>query len=199
MSPCLSPMTDLGPFWVGNVKRLDDSHCRRPRRRCQWQSGTGRRRQRDYRRTHRARRCTQRHHRESAQRHQYASDGRLSMEALTFWTDGGSLPEDAEDDELNYTDDTDGREVSRGGAGQKIPGFLAGANPGFDNATGRKVFTEPETFTAGTAASLMALDAYTENGDKSAGEQRRSLRDRNGLYVLHLHRGDGRGQKNRGA
>ncbi|MDA9983165.1 hypothetical protein N9H39_10675, partial [Gammaproteobacteria bacterium] len=79
----------------------------------------------------------------------------------TFWTDGSSLPADAADNELNYTNTTDGREVSRGGAGQKIPGFLAG-DPGFDNATGRKVFTEPETFTAGTAASLMALDAYTE-------------------------------------
>ena len=87
------------------------------------------------------------------------TDGRISKSALTFWTDKNALPAAPDEGDPNYTDDSDGREVSRGGAGQRIPGFLPSADPKFDNATGRDVFTEPKTFVAGASANLMALDA----------------------------------------
>lgn len=86
-------------------------------------------------------------------------DGRIKKEALTFWTDATSLPAPPAGGDPNYSTGTDGREVSRGGAGQKIPGYIPSADPGFINSGGRKVFIEPATFTNGTAVDLMALDA----------------------------------------
>jgi len=91
-----------------------------------------------------------------------ASDGRIAKSALTFWTDKNSLAPAPEGGDPNYTDDSDGREVARGGVGQVIPGFLPDADPAFDNATGRRVFTEPATWVAGTPAAMTALDAYEE-------------------------------------
>ncbi|MEZ5571997.1 MAG: PilC/PilY family type IV pilus protein [Halioglobus sp.] len=48
--------------------------------------------------------------------------GRLRFDALTFWTDVGSLP--AGDGRV-IPNGTDGRVVNRGGAGQKIDGFVS--------------------------------------------------------------------------
>ena len=48
--------------------------------------------------------------------------GRIRFDALTFWTDVGTLPPG---DGVIIPEDADGREVARGGAGQKIDGFVA--------------------------------------------------------------------------
>jgi type IV pilus assembly protein PilY1 len=47
--------------------------------------------------------------------------GRLRADALTFWTDAGSLPAG---DGRSVPDSADGGVVTRGGAGQKIDGFV---------------------------------------------------------------------------
>jgi type IV pilus assembly protein PilY1 len=66
-------------------------------------------------------------------------DGRIRRDALTFWTDGGTLPAPV-DDEVSGKD---GRAVERGGAGQQIPGFVGGS-PGASNgdAGARTLLTE---------------------------------------------------------
>ncbi|MEX0899458.1 MAG: PilC/PilY family type IV pilus protein [Gammaproteobacteria bacterium] len=91
-----------------------------------------------------------------------APDGRLNYGALTFWTDSASLPPaDVDNEEV---EGRDGRAVDRGGAGQKIPGFISGS-PGETNATAgaRTLYTEPSTITDGTLMSLLALDATAAN------------------------------------
>jgi type IV pilus assembly protein PilY1 len=87
-------------------------------------------------------------------------DGRIKFDALTYWTVPGSLP--APDTTKNEVAGKDGRAVTRGGAGQKIPGMAGSgsASPGLANATGaRQLFTEPDSHTNGTATDLLALNA----------------------------------------
>jgi type IV pilus assembly protein PilY1 len=55
-------------------------------------------------------------------------DGRIKRDSVTFWTDVPSLPAPVNDEVAG----ADGRSVPRGGAGQKIPGFIAGG-PGAAN------------------------------------------------------------------
>jgi len=55
-------------------------------------------------------------------------DGRIKRDSVTFWTDVPSLPAPVDDEVAG----ADGRSVPRGGAGQKIPGFIAGG-PGASN------------------------------------------------------------------
>lgn len=79
-------------------------------------------------------------------------DGRIRNEALTFWTDGSRI---AADSVKGVIAGRDGRHVDRGGAGQKIAGYLSGS-PGMLNAdTGaRQIYLYP-----GTGSSLVALNA----------------------------------------
>ncbi len=87
-----------------------------------------------------------------------APDGRINFNALTFWTDGANLPPPNLSE--NEVAGRDGRGVDRGGAGQKIPGYISGG-PKLTNATAgaRQLFTEPDTFTNGTATDFRMLDA----------------------------------------
>lgn len=80
-------------------------------------------------------------------------DGRISNNALTYWTDASRVAADAT---RGVVAGRDGRHVDRGGAGQKIPGFLASAGPGYLNAdTGaRQMYLYP-----GTGTSLVPLNA----------------------------------------
>jgi type IV pilus assembly protein PilY1 len=55
-------------------------------------------------------------------------DGRIKRDAITFWTDVPSLPAPVNDEVAG----ADGRSVPRGGAGQRLPGFIAGG-PGATN------------------------------------------------------------------
>lgn len=70
------------------------------------------------------------------------ADGRIAYNALTHWTVAASLPPPS--NEFEYAG-KDGRSITRGGAGQKIPGYLAGLlSVGDDNGPStRTVYTEP--------------------------------------------------------
>ncbi|NCF82593.1 MAG: hypothetical protein GWP74_13385 [Proteobacteria bacterium] len=65
-------------------------------------------------------------------------DGRVKRDAVTIWTDVASLPAPIDDEVAG----ADGRSVPRGGAGQKIPGFIGGS-PGTSNsdAGARQLYT----------------------------------------------------------
>ncbi len=94
----------------------------------------------------------------------FASDSRINYNALSFWTN----PAGADVVAANTTDGEitglDGRSVARGGAGQRINGFLSGS-PGINNADAgaRQLFTEPGTYVNGTPTTLVALDATAAN------------------------------------
>lgn len=78
------------------------------------------------------------------------SDGRIKASALTFWTSAGDLPPaDAANGEVAGKD---GRFIERGGAGQRIPGYISGS-PGTTNGAGRTIYYDA------TAASLGAFNA----------------------------------------
>ena len=66
-------------------------------------------------------------------------DGRIKQGALTFWTDASQLPAPVDDEVAG----ADGRSVKRGGAGQKVTGFLSGL-PQLSNSDlgARQLFTE---------------------------------------------------------
>lgn len=107
------------------------------------------------------------------------SDGRIRANALTFWTstaDPRLGQVDDNDTADNPSDDTpvgrDGRRVPRGGAGHKIPGYIAGS-PGLRNAdTGaRQIFylngsvLAPLDATAANASSLQAALKAADSGE----------------------------------
>jgi type IV pilus assembly protein PilY1 len=85
-----------------------------------------------------------------------ATDGRIKYDALTYWTSAADLP--PADTSENEVDGKDGRSVERGGAGQKIPGFI-GNDPGALNsdAGARQLYYEPSS--SGTLLSTKPLDA----------------------------------------
>lgn len=122
------------------------------------------------------------------------NQGRISKDALTFWTIQADLPAPADADEDEYAIGKDGRRVDRGGSGSKIPGYKldcdendytddqycgTGISGGFETTptdypvgltnpggsttatSRRRVFTEPETYTNGTATDPFALEATT--------------------------------------
>ena len=97
------------------------------------------------------------------------ADGRIRYEALTYWTNAGALPppRPAEGEIAG----ADGRSVDRGGAGQKIPGYVSGY-PGLLNTDlgARQMFYDNGgtlaalNTDAGTSAALQgSLAAATVN------------------------------------
>lgn len=102
--------------------------------------------------------------------------GRLRFDALTFWTDVGSLPAG---DDVILPREADGREVTRGGAGQKIDGFVQyrggaggpvqyfiGDSNADDPVAGyppRQLFYEPES-----GSALLPFDANAATRDALA-------------------------------
>lgn len=96
----------------------------------------------------------------------FASDSRINYNALTYWSDPTGADVVAADTADGEISGFDGRSVARGGAGQQINGLLSGT-PGINNSDSgaRKLFTEPATYTNGTATTLLALDATTSNAD----------------------------------
>jgi type IV pilus assembly protein PilY1 len=75
-----------------------------------------------------------------------SADGRISFNALTYWTDSAALPAPKGEEVAGK----DGRSIARGGAGQQIPGYLGGVYSIGDNngANTRTVYTEPSSGTA---------------------------------------------------
>ena len=80
------------------------------------------------------------------------SDGRIRNDALTFWTDGSRVVGNVT---TGVQAGRDGRHVTQGGAGQKMPGFLSSA-PGYTNTDvgARQLYLYP-----GTGGALVPLNA----------------------------------------
>ncbi len=85
-------------------------------------------------------------------------DGRIKYESLTYWTDAAALP--AAIPEKNEVSDRDGRSVERGGAGQKIPGFISGSIGATTTTGTRQLYLEPTS-----AGAFDAFDDSTANGN----------------------------------
>lgn len=97
-----------------------------------------------------------------------ASDsGRISNSALTFWTDPGGADVVAFDPDKEEISGFDGRSVDRGGAGQRLPGFLTD-NPSEINGLGRTLYTVSSTITSG---SLIDFDADLGSAAPSTAEK----------------------------
>jgi len=94
----------------------------------------------------------------------FGADGRINYNALTYWTDPNGTDVQTADPKKNEIAGYDGRSINRGGAGQQINGFLSGS-PGLANSDSgaRQIFTEPASYTNGSATALMALDATATN------------------------------------
>ncbi len=125
-----------------------------------------------------------------------AADGRLRFDALTHWTSPEQLP--MPDLQAGEVTGRDGRTVARGGAGQKIPGFLSGSPQTANGLGGRTIYydrtptslaslnvdltiaaelqSDLNAATVGEAASLLAyargLDVDDLDGDKVKNEAR---------------------------
>ena len=91
-----------------------------------------------------------------------AGDGRLRYDALTHWTDPYSLP--APNVDAGEVTGRDGRSVSRGGAGQKIPGFVSGGPQEANGLGGRKIFYDK------TSTSLANFDVDSAVASSLAGD-----------------------------
>lgn len=88
-----------------------------------------------------------------------AGDGRIRFDALTFWTDPNGKDLALDDIDQSLFAKRDGRHTERGGAGQRIPGFLTD-NPGLTNAENlRKLFFDD-------GGTLSALDSTNAVADK---------------------------------
>jgi type IV pilus assembly protein PilY1 len=79
-----------------------------------------------------------------------AADGRIRFDALTSWTDSASLP--PPDLDAGEVAGRDGRVVARGGAGQRIPGFISGSPQEANGLGGRTIYYDR------TSSSLSALN-----------------------------------------
>lgn len=79
-----------------------------------------------------------------------AGDGRIRFDALTHWTSSADLP--PADVSVGEIDGRDGRTVARGGAGQKVPGFLSGSPQLANGLGGRTVYYDS------SSSSLAALN-----------------------------------------
>jgi type IV pilus assembly protein PilY1 len=121
-----------------------------------------------------------------------AADGRIRFNALTSWTVPGALPEP--DLDAGEVAGRDGRVVARGGAGQKIPGFLSGSPQEANGLGGRTVFYD---LTSSSLANLN-VDATTATNLQAdfdvatAGEAAELIAFARGLDIDDL---DGNGEK----
>jgi len=67
-----------------------------------------------------------------------AGDGRIRFDALTYWTKPDLLP--PPDLDAGEVAGRDGRSVARGGAGQNVPGYLAGNPQEANGLGGRRIY-----------------------------------------------------------
>lgn len=82
-------------------------------------------------------------------------DDQIRPEALSFWTDPDGSDLASDDPVARAVSGRDGAAVRRGGAGQRIPGFLAGPPPLINSEPGaRRLFTEDPR----NPGELLALD-----------------------------------------
>ncbi len=74
-----------------------------------------------------------------------AADGRIRFDALTSWTEPAALP--PADIAAGEVDGRDGRTVARGGAGQRIPGFLGDGPQEANGLGGRRIYFDLKSST----------------------------------------------------
>jgi type IV pilus assembly protein PilY1 len=79
-----------------------------------------------------------------------AADGRIRFDALTSWTDPGALP--PADEDAGEVAGRDGRTVARGGAAQRIPGYMSGGPQEANGLGGRTIYYDK------TSSSLAAFN-----------------------------------------
>jgi type IV pilus assembly protein PilY1 len=122
-----------------------------------------------------------------------AGDGRLSFDALTHWTLPNQLP--APDLSQGEVTGRDGRTVARGGAGQRIPGFLTGSPQLANGLGGRTMYYDSTpTSLASLNVDLSVASALQDDLDAdSVMEASRLLAYARGLDVDDL---DGDGARN---
>ncbi len=112
-----------------------------------------------------------------------AVDGRIRNEALTFWTNPLTLPPPVPD--TNMVAGRDGRFAGRGGAGQKIPGFVAGS-PGLSNGIGTRTLyydAGPSSLAALNADAAIASALQGSFAVGSAGEAQQLIAYARGLDI----------------
>ena len=122
-----------------------------------------------------------------------AADGRIRFDALTDWTIPQALP--PADVDAGEIDGRDGRFVARGGAGQRVSGFLAGSPQEANGLGGRRIYYDrtstslaPFNVDASTASALQA-----DFGVATATEAAQLIAYARGLDVDDL---DGDGERN---
>ena len=91
-----------------------------------------------------------------------AADGRIRFDALTPWTNSVALP--PPDLDAGEVAGRDGRVVARGGAGQKVPGFLTGSPQEANGLGGRTVYFD-RTSSALGSLNVDLLTASTLQSD----------------------------------
>ena len=123
---------------------------------------------------------------------QCPADGRIRFDALTSWTVPDSLPPPNLD--AGEVVGRDGRVVARGGAGQKIPGYLTGSPREANGLGGRKIYYDRTTTTLGNlnADLLTAAALQSDYGVTTAVEAAELIAYSRGLDVDDL---DGDGNK----
>ncbi len=84
-----------------------------------------------------------------------AADGRIRFDALTSWTVPDALP--APDLDAGEVAGRDGRVVARGGAGQRIPGYINGSPQEANGLGGRRIYYDRTT----TTLANFNVDALT--------------------------------------
>jgi len=99
-----------------------------------------------------------------------APDGRIRFDALTNWTEPGALP--PPDTDAGEVSGRDGRVVSRGGAGQKIPGFMTGSPQESNGLSGRTIYYDltPTSLSGFNVDTLTASAVQADLGATTAGE-----------------------------
>lgn len=114
-----------------------------------------------------------------------AGDGRIRQDALTFWTVPEELP--PPDTSTDQVEGRDGRAVARGGAGQKIPGFISGS-PGTSNGSGGRelFFDDAGMLSALNADSATATELQADLGAADETEAEELLAFARGLDVDDL-------------
>jgi len=91
-----------------------------------------------------------------------AADGRIRFSALTSWTVPAALP--PPDLDAGEVAGRDGRVVARGGAGQRIPGFISGSPQEANGLGGRTIYYDRTT----TSLGNLNVDPTTATNLQSA-------------------------------
>jgi type IV pilus assembly protein PilY1 len=115
-----------------------------------------------------------------------AADGRLRFDALTHWTSPAELP--APDLTAGEVTGRDGRSVARGGAGQKIPGFLSGSPQSANGMGGRTIYYDrtPNTLAALNVDLTIATELQSDLDAATVGEAATLLAFARGLDIDDL-------------